>query len=118
LHSNYYSSSTLNAIIWLDGEASSLDPHTLTFTQETKPVTLSIELRSIKHHGWQFIITLEESWFYRSIFLQTMSRSGFAEKNNRLKDRGIPSNTQNDGEHCMESTEISFTRRASKRQHI
>jgi hypothetical protein len=38
-----------------------------------------------------------------------MSRSGFAEKNNPLKDRSIPSKTQNDGDHSMESTGISLT---------
>jgi hypothetical protein len=41
--------------------------HSLTATQKTERVTLSIELlrqlRSIEHHGWQFIITLTESWF-------------------------------------------------------
>jgi hypothetical protein len=56
--------------------------NTLTPTQETERATLSIELlhqlRSIEHHDWQSIITLDELWFYRSIFLQTMSRSGFA----------------------------------------
>jgi hypothetical protein len=45
-------------------------PHTFTPTQETERATLSIELlrqlRSIEHHGWQFIISLNESWFYLS----------------------------------------------------
>jgi histone-lysine N-methyltransferase SETMAR len=45
-------------------------PRTLTPTQKTERATLSIEslrqLRSIEHHGWQFIITLDESWFYLS----------------------------------------------------
>jgi hypothetical protein len=45
-------------------------PHTLTPTQKTEPATLSIELlrqlRSIEHHSRQFIITLDESWFYLS----------------------------------------------------
>jgi hypothetical protein len=40
-------------------------PHTLTPAQKTEPATLSIELlsqlRSIEHHGWQFIITLDKS---------------------------------------------------------
>jgi hypothetical protein len=44
--------------------------HTITPTQKTERATLSIEplrrLRSIEHHGWQFIITLDESWFYFS----------------------------------------------------
>jgi hypothetical protein len=39
-------------------------------TQKTERATLSIEslhqLRSIEHHGWQFIITFDESWFYLS----------------------------------------------------
>jgi hypothetical protein len=43
-------------------------PHTITPTQKTERATLSIELlrqlRSIEHHGWQFIITLDELWFY------------------------------------------------------
>jgi hypothetical protein len=70
-------------------------PHTLTPTQETECAILSLEvlrqLRSIEHHGWQFIIPLDESG---SLFLQTMSRSGFASKNKPLKNRGIPSKTQ------------------------
>jgi hypothetical protein len=45
-------------------------PHILTATQKMERVTLSIDLlrqlRSIEHHGWQFIITLDESWFYSS----------------------------------------------------
>jgi hypothetical protein len=44
--------------------------HTLTLTQKTERATFSIELlrqlRSIEHHGWQFIITLDELWFYLS----------------------------------------------------
>jgi hypothetical protein len=44
--------------------------HTLTRIQKTELTTLSIEilgqLRSIEHHGWQFIITLDESWSYLS----------------------------------------------------
>jgi hypothetical protein len=39
-------------------------------TQKTEPATLSIKLLrqlwSIEHHDWQFIITLDESWFYLS----------------------------------------------------
>jgi hypothetical protein len=42
-------------------------PHSLTATQKTERVTLSVELLrqlcSIEHDGWQFIITLDESWF-------------------------------------------------------
>jgi hypothetical protein len=45
-------------------------PHTLTATQKTERATLSIELLrqlwSIEHHGWQFITTLDELWFYLS----------------------------------------------------
>jgi hypothetical protein len=45
-------------------------PHTLTPPQKTECAILSIELlrqlRSIEHHGWQFIITLDDSWFYLS----------------------------------------------------
>jgi transposase len=45
-------------------------PHTLTPIQKTEHTTFSIkhldQLRSIEHHGWQFIITLDESWFYLS----------------------------------------------------
>jgi hypothetical protein len=59
---------TLNAITWLCGEASLLGSHTIAPTHKTEHVTLSIELLrqlwSIEHHGWQFIITLDESWFY------------------------------------------------------
>jgi hypothetical protein len=44
--------------------------HTPTPTQKrehpTLSIELSLELRSIKHHGWQFIITLDELWFYLS----------------------------------------------------
>jgi hypothetical protein len=42
-------------------------PHTLKSTQERERVTLSIELlrqlRYIEHHGWQYVITVNESWF-------------------------------------------------------
>jgi hypothetical protein len=54
-------------------------PHTLAPTQKMEHATLSIELlcqlRSIEHHGWQFIIARDQSWFYLP---QTMIRSGFA----------------------------------------
>jgi hypothetical protein len=57
-------------IIWLCGETSSLGsqhPHTYSKTQHA---TLSIEhlrqLRSIEHHGWQFIITFDDPWVYLS----------------------------------------------------
>jgi hypothetical protein len=40
----------------------------LTTPQKTERVTRSKELLHqlllIKHHGWQFILTLDESWFY------------------------------------------------------
>jgi hypothetical protein len=43
-------------------------PHTLTVTQKVQRVTLSKqllgELQAIKDQGWQFIMTLDESWFY------------------------------------------------------
>jgi hypothetical protein len=39
-------------------------PHTLTETQKAQRITLSnqllLEIRSIKHQGWHFIITLDE----------------------------------------------------------
>jgi hypothetical protein len=42
----------------------------LTDPQKPQRVTLSnqrlLELLSIKHHGWHFVITLDESWFYLS----------------------------------------------------
>jgi hypothetical protein len=45
-------------------------PHTFTPTQKMEDATFSIELlpqlRSTEHHGWQCIITLDESWFYLS----------------------------------------------------
>jgi hypothetical protein len=45
-------------------------PHTLTDTQKAQRVTLPnqllLELLSIKHHGWHFVITLDEPWFYLS----------------------------------------------------
>jgi hypothetical protein len=43
-------------------------PHSRTAVQKAQCITLSNELlgelRSIKHHRWQFIITLDELWFY------------------------------------------------------
>jgi hypothetical protein len=54
-------------------------PNILTPTQKMERATLSTELlrqlRSIEHHGWQFIITLDESWFcpspnYEQIWLR------------------------------------------------
>jgi transposase len=45
-------------------------PHSLTDTQKAPRITLSnqplLEIHSIKHHGWHFIITLDDSWFYLS----------------------------------------------------
>jgi hypothetical protein len=45
-------------------------PHTLTPTQEAERAILSIEPlrqpRFLKHDGWQFIVTLDESRFYFS----------------------------------------------------
>jgi hypothetical protein len=45
-------------------------PHTLTDTQQAQRITLSnqllLEIRSIKHQRWQFIITFDKSWFYLS----------------------------------------------------
>jgi hypothetical protein len=42
--------------------------HTVRHTQKAERVTLStqllLELISIKHQGWHFVITLDESWFY------------------------------------------------------
>jgi hypothetical protein len=42
-------------------------PHGLTEAQKARRVTLSNhllrDLRSINHQGWQFMITLDESWF-------------------------------------------------------
>jgi hypothetical protein len=49
-------------------------PQTFTGTQKAQRITLSsqllLEIRSIKHQGWQFIITLDESWFYFSTDLE------------------------------------------------
>jgi hypothetical protein len=46
-------------------------PHTLTDTQQAQRITLSnqllLEICSIKHQGWHFIITVDESWFYFSM---------------------------------------------------
>jgi hypothetical protein len=40
-------------------------PHAMTDSQKARRITLSnqllLEIRSIKHHGWHFIITLDES---------------------------------------------------------
>jgi hypothetical protein len=45
-------------------------PHALTPIQKRECAILSIQLlrqlRSIEYHGWQFIITLDESWSYLS----------------------------------------------------
>jgi hypothetical protein len=45
-------------------------PHALTDTQKAQGIALSnqllFEICSIKHQGWHFMITLDESWFYFS----------------------------------------------------
>jgi hypothetical protein len=45
-------------------------PDSLTAAQKAENVTMSNQLlrqlRSIEHHGWQLIITLDQSWFYFS----------------------------------------------------
>jgi hypothetical protein len=42
-------------------------PHTWTDTQKAQGIALSnrllLEICWIKHQGWDFIITLDESWF-------------------------------------------------------
>jgi hypothetical protein len=42
-------------------------PDALTEAQKPQRVALSdellSELRSVKHHGWQFVITVDEFWF-------------------------------------------------------
>jgi hypothetical protein len=46
-------------------------PHSLTDTHKAQRITLStqllLEICSIKHQGWHFIITLDESQFYLSM---------------------------------------------------
>jgi hypothetical protein len=58
----------------------------LKATQDAQRATQSnvfwLKLDAIKHHGWQFIITFDESWFDHH---QNMSRSGFAPRCNRLR---------------------------------
>jgi hypothetical protein len=70
-------------------------PHTDNPTQKIKHVTLSIEilrqLWSIEHHGWQFIITLDELWFYLST---NHEQIWLRVEEQLLKDRGIASKTQ------------------------
>jgi hypothetical protein len=72
-----------------------LVPHTLTSAQKKERATLLIgilrQLRSIKHHSRQLIITFDEAWFDLSpddeqIWLRAEEQP--------LKDRGIPSKTQ------------------------
>jgi hypothetical protein len=57
----------------------------------TLPVELLHQLRSIEHHDWQFIITIDESWFYFSTDHEQIS---LRVEEHPLKDRGIPSKTQ------------------------
>jgi hypothetical protein len=62
---------------------------------KTKCATLLIELLrqilSIEHHDWQFIMTLDESWFYLSIDHEQI---WLRVEEQPLKDGGIPSKTQ------------------------
>jgi hypothetical protein len=89
-------------------------------TQKTEHAALSIEflrqLPSIKHQGWQFIITLDESWFYFStdheeIWLRV-------EEQPPEGPRHTIQDPKNNGDYCMESIGISFTRHASKKQYV
>jgi hypothetical protein len=47
-------------------------PHSLAAIRKAGRVTLSNEslgqFRPVEYHAWQFIITLDESWFYFSPF--------------------------------------------------
>jgi hypothetical protein len=65
MHSDYYSTSALNPITWLFGEASWQDSSSLAGTQKAEWVILSNkllrQLRSVEHHEWEFIVTLDNS---------------------------------------------------------
>jgi hypothetical protein len=90
-------------------------PHSLMAAQKAQRVTLSsellCELRSIKHHGWQFIITLDESWFYLTTdHEQIWLRPGGTppeRARHTIQDRKIIVT------HCMESIGISLDRDTS-----
>jgi hypothetical protein len=60
-------------------------PHTLTDAKKAQLITLSnqllLEIRSIKHQSWHFIITLDKLWPY---FPRIMSRSDFDQIKNPL----------------------------------
>jgi hypothetical protein len=66
-------------------------PDTLTDTQTARRVTLSnqllLELLSIKHHRWHFVITLDESWFYLSTHHQQIWLRADQELPERVKHR-------------------------------
>jgi hypothetical protein len=91
MHANDYSPPTFNAITWLCGEAPSLGSHSVTPTQKPERASLSIEillqLRSVQHHGWQFIITLDEPWFYLSTY---HGQIWIRVEESPLRNRGMP----------------------------
>jgi hypothetical protein len=94
-------------------------PQSLMVTQKAEPVTLSKNLLRqfgcIKGRGWQFIITLDESWFYLSTDHEHIWHCPEEQPPER------PSHSiqrQIFAGDCIESIGISLARRASKRQNI
>jgi hypothetical protein len=60
------------------------------------------------HPWWVMVLSFYRSW------------AGLASRRRTItwKTEAYNPRPKNDGDHCMESTGISFTRRTSKRQHI
>jgi hypothetical protein len=68
MDSNCYSASTLTQSLGLVVRHLRWVPQSLTATEKAKRLTLSKkllrQLHSIDDRGWQFTITLDESWFW------------------------------------------------------
>jgi len=84
-------------------------PHRLSDLQKQARVIMSKELlkllESMRHHSWKYIVTLDEAWFYLSIFLLITNQFGSVQKMKLHKGRVI---SEDDADGRLEPTRISL----------
>jgi hypothetical protein len=70
VHYGNYNVVAIDELYWLCCEASSLVPHKLNEAKLAARVQVLNKLLTIlrlaEHQGWQYFVTLDESWFYLS----------------------------------------------------
>jgi hypothetical protein len=62
-------------------------------------------LELIRRHSWKYRVTLDETWFYLSIFLLITNQFGWAQKMKLYKGRII---SEDDADDRLELTRISL----------